>query len=100
MKILEIIKANTKGQVVIPRAIRKLLGITEDTLLEVTARGEGIYIHPVQEIITSADNTEAYLKMLAKTRGTWGQTSKAETQAEKHRKQVELEAAKSRRNAW
>ena len=67
MKMYEITNANTKGQIVIPKAIRKFLGITEDTLLEITAKGQGIYVHPVQGVITSTDTAQGFLKILEKT---------------------------------
>ncbi len=100
MKMYEITNANTKGQIVIPKAIRKFLGITEDTLLEITAKGQGIYVHPVQGVITSTDTAQGFLKILEKTRGAWGKASKAEQQQEQKKKKLERNAARARRNAW
>lgn len=41
-------KPTSKGQVTIPRAVRKVLGISPDTLLAVEVREEGVLLRPLK----------------------------------------------------
>lgn len=89
---------NSKGQIVIPKQIREVLGITPQTLLNLVVRGNGIYLYPVEEVLTAADGENAYLKLLEQTQGSWA-SDDWEKQEEKRRK-VELEATKLNKQIW
>ena len=96
MKIGDIIKPNAKGQVVIPKAIRKLLGINPNVPLHLIVRGNGIYIYPVKEIIGESTKTEkSYLNILARTKGAWSVEID-----NKKKKSFELKASTRRKRAW
>ena len=69
MKVGIITKTNQKGQIVIPKKFRSVLGIRTNDLLNLVIRGRGIYICPVTEVITSSEDENSYLKILEKTRG-------------------------------
>lgn len=89
MKLVQISKPNTKGQLVIPKAFRDELDINEDSFLKIFLHQNTINIVPLEETVLST-NTKAnkssskkesdYLKVLAGTKGSWG------TQTKKHEK--------------
>ncbi len=97
MKVGTITKTNQKGQIVIPKRFRKLLGINPDDLLNLVIRGRGIYIYPITEIITSTEGESSYLKILEKTKGkcseNWGKLREK-------RRAIELSASKKRKKRW
>src|SRR3989337_2235628 len=93
-----IVEPNSKGQIVIPKKLRKKLGITEGDPLNLGARGDGIYLQPIRMVIPKITKTDAYAKVLEKTQGTWAADDWLET--EKKRKKTELKAAKERKNEW
>lgn len=94
MKVGELIKPNAKGQIVIPKSTRDALGISDKTFLNLTLAGSGIYIYPVEEVLTGADSESSYLKLLQKTKGKWGKEKLSKNTS------LELQASKNRKSAW
>lgn len=100
MKIGIISKTNTKGQIVIPRAIRKQLGITANDFLHLFVRGDGLFIQPIKEVVNKADAQDNYLKILEKTKGVWGVMRDKERGVGKEKRAKELAASKKRKDLW
>ncbi len=98
MKIGTIAKPNQKGQIVIPKKMRRALGIDADVSLNLVLRGSGIYIYPVQEVITKGEKENSYLEILQKTQGTWAQENWGSLR--KKRNQTELAASEKRKQVW
>ncbi len=98
MKIGKITQPNKKGQIVIPKKIRQALGIGPDVSLNIVRRGKGIYIHPIEEVITKSEEENSYVEILKRTRGKWKDSNWEETR--KKRRKKELEASKKRREQW
>ena len=98
MKIGTIATPNAKGQIVIPKAMRDVLGISPKMPVNVTLRGDGIYIHPVREVIGEHEAESSYLKVLEKTAGAWRGDSWPQT--ERKRRKIELAASKRMKKAW
>ncbi|MCI0531806.1 MAG: AbrB/MazE/SpoVT family DNA-binding domain-containing protein, partial [candidate division Zixibacteria bacterium] len=74
---INIVSPNAKGQVVIPAKIRQILGINEETLLQVEQQGQSVIMHPVASVIRKGDFTkDAFLQILEETRGAWGPATK------------------------
>ncbi len=71
MKIGNFTTPNSKGQIVIPKQLRDALGITPKTPLNLVLRGGGIYIYPIDEVITKLESESSYLSILEKTQGAW-----------------------------
>ncbi len=71
MNIGNIVEPNNKGQIVIPQKVREALGISPQTLLNLVVRGKGIYVYPVDEVVTKMEGENAYLKLLEQTQGSW-----------------------------
>lgn len=97
MKIGEIVSPNEKGQIVIPKAYRKALGITPNVSLNVVLTEEGIHLYPVSHVIGPKERDIAYINILKKTQGKWDEDWEP---LEKRKKRVEYAAAKKRRKAW
>ena len=98
MNLGYIVEPNSKGQVVIPKDVRTKLEISKGDLLNLVVRGDGIYLHPIRQVVPKLVKSDAYGKILAKTQGTWAGDSWEET--EKKRRVIELKAAKARKTAW
>lgn len=98
MKSGAIITPNSKGQIVIPAKMRDDLDIKEDTLLSISLVGQGIYITPVDGIVTRADRENSYLEILNRTQGSW--IDEDWELLRKKRKLVELAASKKRQKLW
>jgi AbrB family looped-hinge helix DNA binding protein len=98
MKTGIITSANEKGQVVIPKNFRDLLGIDPSVFLNLTLRGRGIYIHPVDEVVTKEEKESSYLDLLGKTQGTWEKDNWLKIR--ELRKKKELFASKKRKKSW
>lgn len=98
MKITTISQTNAKGQVVIPKAVRDSLGITPQTHLNIVLRGEGVYLYPIREVLTSERGTVPYLEILKRTQGSWKGDSWPKT--EKKRKEIEAKASARRKREW
>ena len=97
MKVGEITTTNEKGQLVIPKAMRDFLGIEPKTPLNLILRGEGIYLYPIEEVISRGERESSYLDTLLKTQGAWAGDDF--TYLEK-RKKVEAAASKRRKQSW
>ena len=90
-------RTNTKGQFVIPVAMRRYWNINPSTLIDVTNIPDaGILIKPSRkkDPISNAE----YLKILEETQGAWAGDDWPETEAKQ--KQIELKAAKELKNSW
>ena len=98
MNLGTIAKSNSKGQLVIPKKIRDKLGINTDMLLNITLRGDGIFIRPLEKSLETSDSRKISLELLKKTAGAWKDDDWQAT--EKKRREIELNSAKARRNAW
>ena len=98
MKIGTITTTNAKGQIVIPKKMRDALGITEQAVLNVILADGGIYIYPVQDVMSSVKGESSYASLLEKTKGAWQGDDWGATQAK--RAATELKASESRKNAW
>ena len=98
MKVGIIAKTNQKGQVVIPQKMRKALGIGAGTVLNLILAGRGIYLYPVEEVVTKTEKESSYLKILARTQGSW---KKEDWESlGRRRRKVELLASKKRKKKW
>ena len=94
MNIGNIVEPNNKGQIVIPKQVREALGISPQTLLNLVVRGKGIYLYPVEGVITERESESAYIKLLEQTQGSW-----ANDDWEKQEKKIsEIESDASRKN--
>lgn len=98
MNLGSIVEPNEKGQIVIPYKIRKTLGITSDTPLNIILRGEGIFIQPIKDIITFTDQNDAYLEVLKRTQGSWRGDDWQKT--DRKRRKIEVKASIARKKAW
>lgn len=97
MKLGIITKPNEKGQIVIPKEMRKELGIDRNVLLHLFIRGGGLFIQPISDIVAKTGNLDNYSKVLERTRGAWGKTK---TSRDGQKRVVELAASKARKKAW
>ena len=98
MKIGEFARTNSKGQIVIPKSIRKVLGIDSDTTLNIIVMGNNILISPVEEFITKLEKEDSYSNILKKTQGTWSGDDWEETEAK--RKDLEIKSSSLRKKIW
>lgn len=98
MKIGTVTSTNNKGQLVIPKEMRKALGIDPTVTLNMMLTGKGIYIYPVEELVTKADAESSYFKLLEKTKGAWSDEDWDEIDSK--RSEIELQASESRKNRW
>lgn len=97
MNVLQITKPNLKGQIVIPKDIREALGIDENVPLNISVRDGGIFIYPIEEVLTKAEREVSYLKVLQMTKGAWGQKGFAPY---KEKRRLELDASRRRKAQW
>lgn len=98
MKVGNIVKPNSKGQIVIPKKVRDGLNIGQNTLLNLTVVGKGIYLEPLSEALGLTTNKELFLDILKKTQGAWHKDSWDQTA--KKRASIELKASQKRKKAW
>lgn len=98
MKVGIITKPNAKGQIVIPRALRKSLNITPKTPINIVQAGKGLLLYPINDIITEAETEPSYLEILKKTKGTWAGDDWEKTR--KRRRAIELQASRKRKQTW
>ena len=98
MKVGIITKPNDKGQIVIPKEIRDFLMINPNDPLNLMVRGGGIYIYPVDEVVTKNESESSYLNVLQKTQGRWDKENW--TALRKKREKIETDASKRRRKSW
>lgn len=97
MNVGYIVEPNSKGQIVIPKSVRDKIGIDKDILLNLTVRGNGIYLTPIKHVISDLNEEDYYIKILEKTQGAWGTL---DNETFKRRRKIELKAAKARKNQW
>ena len=97
MKVGIIIQPNEKWQIVIPKHIRDSIGIDDTVPFNITARGKGVYLYPVTDVITSANSDNSYLSILAKTRGSWKNERGGQTISKRN---LELAASHKRKKKW
>ena len=95
MKLGYFTTTNQKGQVVIPKKIRNELKISANSPLHLIVKGNGIYMHPVKEIINQTGQENSYFAILKKTEGAWGKDADKNLS-----KNIELLASKKRKLAW
>lgn len=104
MNVGTVVTPNTKGQIVIPKKIRDGLNITENTPLNIRLMDDGIYIHPITEVVTNAEEDKRHrvlLRILKETQGAWANEDwDAYDRMEKRRRKIELAAAKRNKKAW
>lgn len=98
MKIGTIATTNDKGQLVIPKEMRDALGIDSGTTLNLILAGKGIYVYPVEELITKSEMENSYLQLLQKTKGTWADEDWDDLRQK--RSEVELKASENRKKRW
>ena len=99
MKIQAIVQPNSKGQIVIPKAVRKLLGIDSETQLHLTASGQSFVVTPfVTADFPKVLTKVTYADILSSTKGTWADDSWPETASA--REQTELVATKQAKKQW
>jgi len=98
MKIYTISYTNQKGQLVIPKKIRKQLNINESVPLTISLKGNSIWISPIKEVITLEDTDSSYQDILKKTKGKWHDDNWDEIK--KERRKTELLASKQRKAEW
>lgn len=65
MKVGFITEPNNKGQIVIPKEMRTALGIKPGTLLNLVARGSGLYIYPVNDQLKDTSKKRRALELAA-----------------------------------
>ena len=98
MKVGTITTPNAKGQIVIPKKMREALGIDANRKVNIVMENNGIYIHPITQIITEGETESSYSKLLEKTQGAWAGDDWDETEAK--RRKIELKASKRLRKPW
>jgi AbrB family looped-hinge helix DNA binding protein len=92
-----IVTPNTKGQIVIPKAMREALGITADSQLYLSVKDQTLYIQPFVSLM-SAKRDKTYAEILAETQGGWAGDNWPEEEAKYHK--IELAATKKAKKAW
>lgn len=97
MKVGIITKTNQKGQIVIPKKMRDSLGIDANVALNLVLRGKGIYIYPVEEVITKIEKESSFLRILEKTQGSW---EKEDWKFLRKRRKIERSASRKRKRKW
>ncbi len=96
-----ITKPNMKGQIVIPKEIRDTLKIDQNSCLNITLAGSGIYVQPVDEVYTKTETKSAFLAMLEKTKGSLAEENwTAWEESEKRYRKGEIAAVKKNKKAW
>lgn len=98
MKVGTITTPNIKGQIVIPKEVRDALKIGVNVPLNLVVRGGGIYLYPVEEVVSKVESESSYLEILKKTQGSWSGDDWEKT--ERKRKRIELQESKKRKKQW
>lgn len=98
MKVGRITTPNIKGQIVIPKEVRDALKIGVNVPLNLVIRGGGIYLYPVEEVVSKVESESSYPEILKKTQGSWSGDSWEKT--ERKRKRIELQESKKRKKQW
>lgn len=98
MKVGIIATTNTKGQLVIPKELRDILGISPKTPVNLVLRGNGIYVYPIKSVIGTVEAETSYSKILERTQGAWREDTFDQTR--KKRRKIELKASEERKKGW
>ncbi len=85
---------NTKGQIVIPKKIRDLLGLNHNSLLKISSMDTKVIIEKIHENETQTESNNAYLQILKSTQGSW------ENEPFDSKRKIELSASKKRKSLW
>jgi bifunctional DNA-binding transcriptional regulator/antitoxin component of YhaV-PrlF toxin-antitoxin module len=97
MNMYTIAIPNSKGQVVIPKKFRDELKMKKDQPLQVSVFLDGIYLKPIERIVTGFDDRKAYIEYMKTIQGSWAN----DEDDREERRQVELKAAKKiREEKW
>lgn len=99
MKLGIITQPNEKGQIVIPKQVRKELHIDRDTLLQIIIRDHGFSVYPIDTIETEVSRENTYTDILRSTQGAWAK-DKTRTVVRKKRRAMELKASARRKRGW
>ena len=104
MKSGKIVKANSKGQIVIPKEYRDRLGITSDVPLHVVPHGKSLLLYPIVDIPdpeTQEFDRERLKKALDKTRGALAHIDWEEyDRQEREQRKLELKATREGKKPW
>ena len=100
MNKFEIVRSNAKGQIVIPKEFRDILGVIEESDLKISILENSIIITPVTGYITAEDDMELYKNLLEISKGAWGKVSKKDNLLEIDRKNFEINESKKAKNLW
>lgn len=100
MKIGEVIKSNSKGQIVIPKEYRDKLGIKPQTNLNTILKDGMIIIVPISEVISDQEDKPTFKEILQRTRGAWGPETNEVKRERIERRKRGLERTKIMKKAW
>lgn len=98
MKSTFITYPNTKGQIVIPQAVRSALGITPGCPLHLTIQGDAIRLAPIEHVIEKGAHDRSFMELLKLTHGAW--VNEPTDAKEEKRRRLELVASRRRSKAW
>ena len=82
----------------IPKEVRDALGINVNVPLNLVVRGGGIYLYPIEEVVSKMESESSYLEILKKTQGSWSGDSWEKTA--RKRKRIELQQSRKRKKQW
>lgn len=91
-----IARTNSKGQFVLPVAMRRILGITPETNLHISLDEKTITITPLPH--KPLQTKKSLYEILKSTQGALAGDDWPETEAKQ--KKIEIAAAKTLKNAW
>lgn len=105
MKSGKVIKANNKGQIVIPKEYRDRLGITSDVPLHVVPHGKSLLLYPIIDIPEPEKGTYdkgKLLQALERLRGAWAESEdwKEYDKKEQEQRKLELKATREGKKPW
>jgi len=66
-------KVNTKGQLVLPSAYRKKLGIMPESQVEIKLENTSISIAPIIGVVTTLTDDNSFASILRDSQGSWGE---------------------------
>lgn len=86
---------NQKGQIVIPKVLRDEMHIGEHTPLAISRQGDGLFLVPIHDIVTTKGVPSTYHALLRETRGAWGKKEELSDS-----KAFEFKASTRRKQPW
>ncbi len=98
MNLGVITQTNDKGQLVVPKSYRDILGINPKVPLQLLLKTDGFYVRIIENVITANTGSNLYLQLLDNTAGAWADDSWIQTQVK--RKLIEKKASLSRKKIW